>query len=68
MRSAMQRMLSMNNIDDTRAKLAWNPIAPGVMRLRPMSPPPMWKLTGTPASCAVAQMGFQCGSDNAGCP
>ncbi len=55
----MQRTLSRKISEDTLAKLVIQPI-PAVSSMSvPIEPPPTWKLIGTPASCALAQIGSQ---------
>jgi hypothetical protein len=58
-RSAMQCTFCMKIIDDTRAKFARVPRPSLSTNSGERSPPPMWKLIGTPVSCTAAQNGSQ---------
>jgi hypothetical protein len=48
--------------DDTLAKFVIQPMLAWSTNRVPIDPPPTWKLTDTPASCAAAQIGSQCRS------
>ena len=64
----MQRMLSRKISDDTLAKFVIHPISAVSSNWVPIEPPPTWKLTETPASCAAAQIGSQCRCASGGWP
>ena len=55
----MQRMLSRKMSELTLAKFVIHPIPAVSSNCVPIEPPPTWKLTGIPASCAAAQIGSQ---------
>src|SRR5580700_9444175 len=60
----LSKIISAEILGNFASKLRWGSLAKGAE----MSPPPMWKVIGTPASCAAAQRGSQCGSDSDGSP
>ena len=64
----MQRMLSMKIIDETLAKFVIQPMPASSPNCVPIEPPPTWKLTEMPASCAAAHTGSQCGCASGGWP
>ena len=61
-------MLSMIMSAETLGNFAWKLRCGSLANDAVMSPPPMWKLIGTSASCAAAQRRSQCGSESGGSP